>query len=263
MSSQVGPLLRRWRDHRQLSQLSLASEAGVSQRHLSFVETGRARPSRELVLHLARALDVPLRERNSLLQAAGFAPVWNETPLDDPAMAPVRHSIDLMLAAHDPLPAVVIDRWWDVVQTNEGGARLIAGLLPPDTEALDGGLNLMRLACHPEGLRSLIVNWDEVATELLGRFRRQVDLYAGDDRMEAMLEELEHHVGPSTTSATIAAVPELVIPIHLRVGDLDVRVFSTLATVGSATDVTVQELVIEMFFGADDASDAFLRGDAR
>ena len=181
----IGPLLRDWRQRRRLSQLDLALEAGVSARHLSFVETGRSRPSAEMVLHLAEQLDVPLRDRNALLLAAGFAPAYAERPLDAPEMAPVREAIQLVLDGHDPYPAVVVDRRWDVVASNRGLAALMTGVA---TWLLEPPVNVMRLSLHPEGAAPRIVNLGEVRAHLLERLGRQVSV-TGDEALRTLLDE--------------------------------------------------------------------------
>jgi transcriptional regulator with XRE-family HTH domain len=263
MATAVGPLLKRWRTHRHLSQLELSARAGVSQRHLSFVETGRSRPSRELVVHLADSLDVPLRERNVLLKAAGYAPLYRESSLDDEAMAPVRKAIQLILDRHTPFPAVVLDRHWNLVMANPAAAFLTGRLAGPEALAAANG-NLFRLLLHPDGLRGAIANWDEVVVATLWRLHREAAAYPDDPHLAGLLDELGRYpdLPEGAIRPDLAQSPDFVIPIHFRNDDLDVRVFSTLATVGAPLDITVQELVIELFFPADDASEAALRSMA-
>ena len=182
----VGPLLRSWRQRRHLSQLELGTEAGVTTRHLSFVETGRARPSREMVLHLAEVLDVPLRERNHLLVAAGFAPTFRESPLDDPSFAVVRTALDQVLAGHEPYPAIVVDRQWQLVASNLAAFVLVEDVAP---ELLEPPVNVLRVSMHPHGLAPRIRNLGEWAGHVLDRLRRQA-LITGDAEVGALEEEL-------------------------------------------------------------------------
>lgn len=257
-----GDQLRHWRTTRRFSQLGLAAEADVSQRHLSFIETGRARPSREMVIHLASILDLPLRTRNELLVAAGFAPMYSETALDEPAMDQVRQVIDFLLRAHEPNPAIVADRRWNVVASNDASSRLIMALGDPATLPVQDGLNLARLTFHPDGLRTVTVNWEVTAAALLERLEREVADRAGDGALRDLLDEM-------TTYPDVAALrrhprlptgTDLLTPIHYRTDDLELRLFSTFATIGAPYDVTLEELRIETFFPADAASETALRG---
>lgn len=256
MSSRVGPMLRHWRGVRRLSQLDLSLLGNVSQRHLSFVETGRSQPSRQLLLHLARVLELPLRDRNALLHAAGYAPSYPATDWDDPAVAPVRRAVELLLERHDPAPAVVLDRRWDLVTANRSAASLVATLAGPDAVARAGG-NAMRLLVAEDGLRPTIVNWDEAAAELAERIRTEAAAYPDDADLAALAAELLEAIGPLQPRRPDQAM-ELLVPLHFRAGDLEVRTFSMLATVGSALDVTLSELVVELFHPADQASAAAL-----
>jgi transcriptional regulator with XRE-family HTH domain len=247
----VGDLLRGWRHRRRLSQLDLAIEAEVSARHLSFVETGRATPSRELLLHLAEHLEVPLRERNGLLLAAGYAPVYRETSLDDDAMTPVRDALGQLLAGHAPYPAVVVDQRWNLVSGNEpantvlteGVARHL--LRPP--------VNTLRVSLHPEGLAPRIANLAEYSAHLITRLQRQAAV-AGDSELTALVDELRGYPGVGDPSATPDPVELLFVPLRLRAGGTgggELRFFSTIATFGTALDITLAELAIESFFPAD------------
>ncbi len=258
----AGPLLRQWRTRRRFSQLQLAAEAGVSQRHLSFLETGRARPSREMLLHLGEVLDVPLRDRNTMLSAAGFAPVYRERSLDDPDMAAVRRAVELLIERHDPYPAFAIDRHWNVVMTSEATGRMMAMLVDPASAPIGDGLNVMRLTLHPDGLRRWIVNWDEVASTLVDRVHREAAAYPDDPVMQDLAAEMLSYPGMAEQLAAVDPdrAPDLVLPVHLRKGDFEVRTFSTLTTIGAPLDITVQELMIELLFPADDASDAVFQG---
>jgi transcriptional regulator with XRE-family HTH domain len=242
----VGTLLRDWRRRRHLSQLDLALEAGVSARHLSFVETGRARPSPEMVLHLAEQLEVPLRDRNQLLLAAGYAPVYGERGLDDPEMAPVRDAIDQVLRGHDPYPALVVDREWEMLAANRTVALLTEGVAP---ELLEPPLNVLRVALHPDGMAPRIANLGEWREHLLERLRRQVVL-TGDPAVAALEEELRGYPGPPPEPG--ADRNPLAVPLRLHDGaGGELAFISTVATFGTAVDITVAELSIEAFFPAD------------
>ena len=246
----VGDLLRDWRHRRRLSQLDLASEAEVSPRHLSFVETGRSKPSRELVLHLAEHLDVPLRERNSLLLAAGYAPVYRERSLDDAEMDPVRDALDRILGGHEPYPAVIVDRRWDLVSANESALLLFtAGVAE---HLLQPPVNVYRLGLHPDGLAPRVRNLAEYSQHLLTRLERDVAL-SGDPELGALLDEvrgypdLTHPGDRDTDPAELLFLPM----VFTTVDGQELTFFSTLATFGTAMDVTVAELSIEAFFPAD------------
>lgn len=230
----------------------LASEAGVSTRHVSFIETGRSQPSREMVIHLAEHLEVPLRERNSLLVAAGFAPLYGESALDAPEMKPVRGALNRLLKAHEPYPVAAVDRHWNLVVANDSILALVEGVAP---ELLKPPANLLRLSLHPDGLASRIMNFDEWSTHLLARLSRQVALSA-DEELVRLLQELRGYPGvPRRAFFPELQGPEKIfVPLHLlsRAGDL--KFFSTVATFGTALDITVAELVIESFFPADEAT---------
>jgi len=254
----VGDLLRGWRRRRHLSQLDVANEAAVSARHLSFVETGRSKPSRELVLHLAEHLDVPLRERNALLLAAGFAPAYAERPLDDDEMDPVRRALEHVLAGHEPYPAVIVDRRWDLVMAN--GTAL--GLFTEGIAAhlLEPPVNVYRLALHPEGLAPRVRNLDEYRHHLLTRLQRDA-LLSGSAELQALLQEVAAYPGRAVPDTLDVSPAELLfLPVELTTGDgRELSFFSTIATFGTAHDVTVAELSIEAFFPADDATRAALQ----
>ena len=246
MTALVGDLLRDWRQRRRLSQLDLALEAGVSARHLSFLETGRSTPSRAMVLKLARELDVPLRERNRMLLAAGYAPAYGEKPLDAPEMGPLRRALDAVLRAHEPFPALVIDRWWDIVAANAAVAPLTVGV------PVELFPNVLRISLHPDGLAPRIENLAEWRAHLLGRLRRELTA-TGDPRLAELLAEAEAYPGGE------AAPAEHAVAVPFRIGGLSF--LSTVATFGTAVDVTVAELSIEAFLPADDATAAYLRGN--
>ena len=241
----VGVLLRDWRQRRRLSQLELALEAGVSARHLSFVETGRSRPSPEMVLHLADRLDVPLRERNQLLLAAGYAPRYGARSLDDPEMAAVRDALGRLLAAHEPFPAVAIDRGWTLVASNAALGPLLEGV---DPALLVPPVNVLRLALHPDGIAPSILNLGEWRGHCLHRLDRQLALDP-DPEVKALREELAGYPGPESPPEPGAA--EVMIELRLRSSIGELAFFSTITTFGTALDVTVAELSIEAFFPAD------------
>jgi len=246
-STTVGPLLREWRTRRRLSQMDLAADAGVSARHLSFVETGRSRPSPDVVLQLADRLEVPLRDRNHLLLAAGYAPVYDQRELDDPEMEPVRDALTLILDGHDPYPAVVVDRAWEMLAANRAVELLAAGVAP---HLLEPPVNVLRLSLHPDGVAPRIANLGEWRAHLLDRLGRQIAL-SGDPALETLLEELrgypapEHDPGPDHPGRDIA------VPLRLRSEAGELAFISTVATFGTAVEVTASELSIESFFPAD------------
>jgi transcriptional regulator with XRE-family HTH domain len=244
----VGPLLRDWRKRRRLSQLDLALEAGVSARHLSFVETGRSRPSADMVLQLADQLEVPLRDRNQLLLAAGHAPVFEQHDLEDPEMEPVRQALQLILDGHDPYPAVVIDRSWEMLAGNRAVALLTAGVAP---ELLEPPVNVLRVSLHPDGVAPRIANLGEWRGHLLDRLERQIALTA-DPALAALLEELQAYPAPERPAARLD--PEIAVPLRLRTDAGELAFISTVATFGTAVEVTASELSIESFFPADVAT---------
>lgn len=254
----MGTLLRDWRQRRRLSQLELASQAEVSARHLSFVETGRSRPSREMVLHLCEQLDVPLRERNALLVAGGFAPVYRQTDLDAPEMGSVREAIDQVLKGHEPYPAVVVDRRWNLVAGNDAILLFIQDV---DPGLLEPPMNVLRLTLHPRGLPNRIVNFVEYRHHLLTRLRREAML-TGDEGLARLYEELVTYPAPEG-ELNIDAPPPVVMPLRLRVPDGELSFFSTVATFGTAVDITIEELAIEAFFPADGFTADYLRSNLR
>jgi transcriptional regulator with XRE-family HTH domain len=250
----VGGLLREWRRRRRLSQLDLACEADISTRHLSFLETGRARPSREMVLHLAERLDVPLRERNVLLVAAGFAPTYPERPLEDPALDAARRAVELVLTGHEPYPALAVDRHWTLVAANRAVAPLLAGV---DASLLRAPVNVMRLTMHPAGLAPRVANYGQWRAHLLERLRRQVDV-AGDAALAELLEELTGYPvpeGPEIPGIRIdPAISNVVVPFQVATDAGLLSFFSTTTIFGTPVDVTLSELAVESFFPADAAT---------
>jgi transcriptional regulator with XRE-family HTH domain len=232
-----------------LSQLALSSVAAVSSRHLSFIETGRARPSREMVLHLARQLDVPLREQNSMLLAAGYAPVYRDGGLESPESQPVRDALDRFLTAHEPYPAIVVDRGWDLVGANRGLGRLTARVSPA---LLSPPVNVLRVALHPDGMAPDILNLDEWSHHLMHRLSRQVTL-TGDERLAALYDELARYpdVVVSDTHGALDTPSPILQALQLRTDQGDLSLFSTVTVFGTTLDVTLAELAIEAFYPAD------------
>lgn len=264
-SPSVGVLLRDWRQRRRFSQLDLAGEAEVSTRHLSCVETGRAMPSREMVLRLADRLDVPLRERNRLLTAAGFAPMYAERPLDDPALKAAREAIDTVLKGHEPYPALAIDRHWTLVSYNRAVLPLLAGIAP---QLLQPPLNVLRLSLHPQGLAPRIVNFAQWRMHLLERLRHQATLSA-DPVLAALAEELQAYPAPAqpgTPAGTSAQADStdpplggIVVPLVLATPGGRLSFISTTTVFGTPVDITLSELALETFFPADAATAHALR----
>jgi transcriptional regulator with XRE-family HTH domain len=253
------PLLKQWRQRRRLSQLDLALSSGVSQRHVSFLESGRANPSRSMILQLSETLDVPLRDRNAWLTAAGFAPVFQARPLDDPQMAQVMSAVRMMLTNHEPFPAVALDRSWTIRLSN-GAFDRMCDLLGPDLWGRVGGegRNLMRLFFHPQGIRPLIANWSAIGPLLWHRAVREAEMLGGEE-MTAVLAQL----APLQDAETLQAGPEVtlvpVMPFDIDTGSLRLSLFAVIATFGTAQDVTADELRIESLFPADAATEALFR----
>ena len=239
----VGPLIKTWRTRRRLSQLDLALEAGVSARHLSFVETGRSKPSEQMVLHLAEHLEVPLRERNRMLLAAGYAPVYAQRQLDAPELAPVKQALDQLLKAHEPFPAVVIDRASTLIAANRAVQMLLEGVAP---HLLAPPVNVLKLALHPEGMAPRIENLGEWRAHLLHDLAALRD-QTGDEELHALYEELTSYPGPQ---AEPGATHDVFVPLKID----GLTFLSTRTTFGTAMDVTVAELAIEAFYPADEAT---------
>jgi len=255
-----GTRLRWWRERRARSQLELALDAETSQRHLSFLESGRAAPSREMVLRLATALGLPLRQQNALLLAAGYAPAWRETPLDAPQLAMVNAALDYMLRQQEPYPAVVVDRCWNLLRANRGARQLSAFLSAADAPSADGPANLADLLLSPKHWRPFIENWQEVALYFLRDV--QADAFADPSpEIEALLARLTAYPGvPDLTKGRVIEEPPLpVLPVHFRKDDIYVKLFTTIATLGTPQDVTVQGIRIECLFPGDEPTGALLR----
>jgi len=254
----VGDHLREWRQRRRLSQLDLACEADISTRHLSFLETGRSQPSREMVLHLAERLEVPLRERNMLLVAAGYAPVFPERKLDDPALGAARRAIDLVLKGHEPYPALLIDRHWTLIAANGAVAPLLAGV---DAQLLESPVNVLRLSLHPDGLAPRIANLAEWRAHLFDRLRHQIDVTA-DPVLAELLRELRAYPAPHGRAATApspAPYDGVVVPLQLATDAGILSFFSTTMVFGTPVDITLAELALEAFFPSDAATASALR----
>jgi len=252
-----GEHLREWRQRRRLSQLDLAQEADVSTRHLSFVETGRSVPSREMVLRLAERLNVPLRERNSLLVAAGYAPMYRERPLDDPALAPARKAVELILKSHEPFPALAVDRHWNLVAANRMLAPLLAGA---DASLLQAPVNVLRLSLHPQGLAPKIANLTQWRTHLFERLRQQIHA-TGDAVLAALLDELRGYPVRGSEGDVHMDGEHLgvVMPFLFRTDFGVLSFISTTTIFGTPVDVTLQELALETFFPADEKTAEILR----
>ena len=258
-------LLKAWRSARRYSQLELASETEVSQRHLSFMESGRANPSRDMVLHLSQVLRVPLRERNDMLLAAGYAPLYPERALNDASMAGIRRALETTLRHHEPFPGLVVDRQWNVLMHNAAVDRLIGLLGPPARvwKRVDpsGSRNLMRLTLHPKGLRPLVVDWRPTAAALLARLQAELQANPASAGLRALLAEL-HALPGMPTPAEADAAPPMQVPVlslKLRRGDATLELFSMVCTFGTALDLTADELRLELLFPGDDTTAQFLR----
>ncbi|WP_020018170.1 helix-turn-helix transcriptional regulator [Promicromonospora sukumoe] len=256
----VGELLRQWRQRRRLSQLDLAIAADVSARHVSLVETGKSRPSAEMVLRLAEQLDVPLRDRNRLLLAAGFAPRYAERPLGGDALATARDAVARVLRAHEPYPALVFDRRWNILLTNRAVDRFFAGVAP---DLLRPPVNLVRLGLDPRGLAPLVVNLADVRSVFGSRVRRQLATVP-DAELTALYEEL---LAPGTSDASadrrsIEAESDVVIPMIIRFAGRELRLFSTITTFGTPMDITLDEVAIESYYPADDETAAYFTDEA-
>jgi transcriptional regulator with XRE-family HTH domain len=258
---QIGTLIREWRQLRRQSQLDLALEAGISQRHLSFIESGRSQPSRDMVLLLAEHLGVPLRERNALLRAAGYAPVFLERALEDPGLQAARSAIDLVLKGHEPHPALAIDRHWTLLAANRAVTALLG--LVQEAELLRPPVNVLRLSLHPGGLAPAILNLAEWQAHLVLRLRQQIRATADPVLIALLAELLDYPVPPPAHPENRRAGPDqaaaIVVPLQLRVGENVLSLISTTTVFGTAVDITLAELALETFFPADAATGEVLR----
>ncbi|WP_275002588.1 helix-turn-helix domain-containing protein [Promicromonospora iranensis] len=249
----VGELLRQWRHRRRLSQLDLAIAADVSARHVSLVETGRSRPSAEMVLRLAKQLDVPLRDRNRLLLAAGFAPRYTERPLDGDALSAARDAVGRVLRAHEPYPALVFDRRWNILMTNRAVEPFFAGVAP---DLLRPPVNLVRLGLDPRGLASYVVNLADVRAMFRSRVRRQLATLP-DAELTALYEELLAPGPADEAGESIEPESDVVIPMIIRIDGRELRLFSTITTFGTPMDITLDEIAVESYYPADEESAAY------
>ena len=250
----VGDLVRAWREQRRMSQLDLAGEARISQKHLSFIESGRAAPSRDMIVHLADHLDVPLRERNVLLLSAGFAPIYRERAINDPALVRAKATVEQVLKAHEPFPALAVDRHWNMIAANTPIMALIAGV---DPELLKPPVNVLRLSLHPKGMAPAIINLAEWRHHLIERTRRQVRLTRDKD-LEALLTEITAYPAPVEKLTTLPE-DEIAIPLRLQTPGGVLSFFSTITVFGTPVEITLAEISLEAFYPADDVTAAALR----
>lgn len=259
-----GFLLKSWRQRRGLSQLAFAESCGASQRHISFLESGRSQPSRQMVLQLAASLDVPLHERNGLLSAAGYAPLFREAALDHPDSRFVRQAIELLLAKQEPYPAALIDSRWNQLQTNQAGTRFSRFLLdtpaPPETLDAAGNANLIKMLMHPQGVRPFVPNWQSIAAFLIQRLKLDAMRVGGDARTDQLFAELATFPGVPEVLPTLGAsqLDSPVLMTHFRKGEVELRFFTTLTTLGAPLDAGLEQLRLESYFPADDATEHFM-----
>jgi transcriptional regulator with XRE-family HTH domain len=255
-------LLKAWRQKRRLSQLDLALTSGVSQRHVSFLESGRAKPSRSMILQLSETLEVPLRDRNDWLTAAGFAPVFKARSLDDPQMGQVMGAVTMMLTNHAPFPAIAIDRAWNILKSNVPFDMLSAMLGQDIWHRLGGGRNLMRLFFHPNGIKPYVTNWSAIAPLLWHRAQREAETLGGDE-MKKILSDLSQYQDAETlwSAETTALVP--LLPLEITKDGISLSMFTVIATFGTAQDITTDELRIETLFPADPATEQLFRNAAQ
>lgn len=262
-----GELLRHWRTTRRISQLELGLDADVSSRHISFIETGRANPSREMVVILSSVLDVPLRERNALLVAAGFAPIYHETDLNAPQMAQVRQALELILKQHEPFGAIVFDRHWDLVMTNQAYIDMASQLsgnlsvdFAPYTITPKPRLNALKQIFDPQSWRPYIANWETVARATLERLRREA-IHYNDPALHDLLQQLLAYpdVPAGLHDPDFDSPQDVIIPVEIRFGEHTLKIFSTITTLGTPQDITLQELSIESFHAADEPTEKLIR----
>ncbi len=256
-----GMLLKQWRDRRNLSQLELALTSQVSQRHISFLESGRAKPSQEMVLQLAMGLEIPLRQQNLLLSAAGFAPIHAETDMLAPEMASINKAINFMLCQQEPYPAIMIDRYWNLLLANNGATKLLNTFIDPDKLqdlfCIDGKINLMHFTFDPQGLRPFIVNWEELAGHLLQRVYREANSSIENGQSVLLFNQLMSYPGAADLwqNSSRSTPNDLILTTHLQKDDLNLRFFSTIATLGTPYDITLQEIRLECIFPADEETE--------
>jgi transcriptional regulator with XRE-family HTH domain len=257
----LGDLLRYWRTQKGLSQLQLAEQTETSGRHLSFIETGRGHPSRALLLRLAQELEIPLRSRNALLEAAGYSPQYGETGLTDPEMSQVLRVLDFMLKSSLPYPTMIIDRYWNITLANAAFLDFVRVFARKPELFTGEATNLMRICLHPDGLRPHIVNRAEFEPYMVGRVRRSMSRVPGDPELEALYEEITGLDGAATAGrdSGMTSVPQFMMPLHLQKDAYEIRLFTTIATLGAPQDITLQELFIETGFPVDDATEQHFR----
>ena len=256
-----GQTLKRWRNQRNLSQLDLALISEVSQRHISFLESGRAKPSQNMVLKLAKVLEIPLRQQNVMLSSAGFSPIHTQTDLSSPEMALISKALNFVLTQQEPYPAIVVDRYWNLILSNKAATNLLEAFLPPQKLqnyfCVDGKINLMRVMFDAQGLRPFIVNWEACAGNLLQRVHREAKLSIANDQSNSLFDEIisDPDIANLWKSLNQTTENELVLSVHLQKNNLDLRFFSTIATLGTSYDITLQELRIECLFPADEVTE--------
>ena len=255
-----GEELRRWREARRVSQLDLSIRAGVSQRHLSFLETGKSKPSREMVIHLGTILDISLRERNALLAAAGFAPVYAERHLDEPELDQVRHVLDTLLTAYEPFPAYVIDRAWNLVMANQAAVMVMSSVLDRSAPS-EVAANVVAASLHPQGIRRHVLNWEEFAAALVHRIEREVTHSPNDETLAALLAGARSHPGVADLPdrPVLPEGKDLLVPIRVRIDGVELEFFTTIATIGAPYDVTLEELRLETLLPANRQTEDWLR----
>lgn len=255
----LGPLLRHWREVRGASQLGLALDAGISQRHLSFIESGRSAPSRQTLSSIAQSLDVPLRERNALFLAAGYAPVYSEAPWNAKEMQGITRALDRMLRQHDPFPAIVMDRYWNVLNTNESSPRFFGSFF--NTAARTGPRNMLHLIFDPDGMRPFVVDWETVARSLIQRVYRETVGRVLDEQTNALLDELFAYPGVDASwrlHGSVGSAPNLpMIPMGFNKDGKVLSYFSMVTSVGAPQSVAAQELRVESMFPADEETEIF------
>ncbi len=252
-----GELLKDWRSQRNFSQLDLSMASGVSQRHISFIESGRSHPSRDMVLKLAAVLDIPLRQRNKMLTATGFAPIYSEFDLSAPEVSPIRRALELMLRQQEPYPALVMDRYWNQVKTNQGAVKLLGWLLAGQTVPEEIGPNLMKLMLHPEGARAHIENWDVIAPHLIHRVHRESLAESQDKQSRALLSRLLSY--PDVRELWQAPPRDIwhlpLLTVNFSKSKQQLSFFTTITTLGTPQDITLQELRLECLFPADESTE--------
>ena len=257
----LGELLRYWRTQKGLSQLQLAELAETSGRHISFIETGRGHPSRALLLRLAQELEIPLRSRNALLEAAGYAPQYGETGLTDPEMGQVRRVLDFMLKSTLPYPTMIIDRYWNITLANDAFLDFVRVFTRKPELFSGSATNLMRICLHPDGLRPHIVNRVDFEPYMVGRVRRSMSRIPRDPALETLYAEITEFEGAADPGedSGMTSVPQFLMPLHLKKGAHEIRLFTTIATLGAPQDITLQELFIETGFPVDDETERYFR----